>query len=92
MLGWIGVKPDGVMQLLDEVGTAARDAVASHESARCAAPSLGWCGLAIGCGPVRGLDWWIGLRENQHARSNIHSERRNERRACLVAQQPLPAT
>src|SRR5260370_12376841 len=45
------------------------------------------------CGPVRGLGWGIGLGESHHACRNFRSERRNARRACLVAQQalePLP--
>ena len=42
-------------------------------------------------GPVRGLGWGIGLGESHHACRNFRSERRNARRACLVAQQALEA-
>src|SRR5260370_36276854 len=43
------------------------------------------------CGPVRGLGWGIGLGESHHACGNFRPERRNARRACLVAQQALEA-
>ena len=100
MLGRIDVKPDHVVQLLNEVGIIRElelpDAMWLQPVRSPEALHRAYADANLlrhqGRGPVRGLSWRIGLREGHHACRNVRSERPNARGAasCRAASPQSP--